>query len=1403
MLSSALVSALFLFLFACQDGGTTTDSGDTGDSGTGVVDAAPEVTITSPDDGASYSLAEEITLAGSATDMESDATELTYAWSSSNGDDLTDLDGSPGSDGSFSGSTTGLSAGSHTLTVTVWDPGGNSTTASVIVSVSVENVAPSCEITAPSDGDSGPEGGQVDFEATATDAEDASDTLTASLDSDVEGNIWSGSPGSNGSISASTSDLRLAAHTITLTVTDSSGAVCNDSVVYVVGGPPEIAIAAPYDGEEINEGEWYSFTATVTDEETALNDLKVAWTSDVDGEFTSSTASAGGLVSPSYGGLSPGEHVITATVTDDEGLTASDTVALTVNGVPTAPELQINPDPASADDELFAIIVTDSTDPEGDSITYTYQWYRYAVLDTDETTDVFPASKTGRGVTFKVRVTPNDGKADGQYGEAELIIGNGAPIIGTVDIDPDPPQAEDILVCTYGGFYDPDGDGDYSTLEWFINGTSVGTAVNLRGGFVKGDTIGCTATPYDGSDTGDPVSAEVIAVNSAPEMEAATISPDPAHSDDSLTCVGSGFYDADGDTDVSTTEWFINGSSVATTLVLPNASGFVKGDEILCEITPDDGQETGTVVSDTTIIQNSAPSLSTVDITPTTAQVDDTLECAYKGYSDTDGDPDQSTFSWTIDGIEIGTAQNLSGWFSNGETVTCTVTPFDGEDEGTPGSDSITISNTVPEVSDVIITPDPADADDTLTCSYSYSDADGEADASTLEWLVNGTSAGTEVTLSGAYVGGDTVQCTVTAYDGTDTGNSESDALTIGNGIPSVESVSIDPILPTGGDTLTCSYSGFYDADGDADVSTLVWDINGSSAGTSADLTGGFASGDLVTCTITPDDGIDEGDDVSTTVVIDDQPPVIADAAITPDPANSSETLTCVPGTTTDPDGTTEFTYSYSWEVNGLTVATGETLSGAYSEGDNVKCLATPNDGQLDGNTADSQVITVTNGPPVIEGAVLSTEAPGTQDILTVTVSAADPDGDSLNYTYIWYIEGKAGSETSSDSLDLTGNVEQGDQVYVEVVADDGSDSSDAYVSNVATVSNTPPAAPELSISPTTPGEGVHDFQCVIDVDSDDIDGDAVTYAFSWEVDGVPYTSASTTDHNGDTVLAGEAFEDEEWVCTVVPNDGIEDGDEAEASATIGPECGAITSVDTPTNHLKTGSTYGQWFTDPEQALGEHVYVMDSYNGSTITQYDDMDEFENGTASDSWTLTYSYDGTGAVAYNGYLYYNQANTRNMVQYDLASHAVVTTVTLTNAGYRNTYHYGWGGYSDIDFSVDENGLWVLYSTSANSGKLVVSKLSEDLDIEDTWNTNSEAKTSMGNAFVVCGLVYAMDSYSGSSTTLNYVYDTSDSSDSSESISISIPGGYSSSVHYNYLDQELWAWDYSQHLTYGLSF
>jgi len=93
----------------------------------------------------------------------------------------------------------------------------------------------------------------------------------------------------------------------------------------------------------------------------------------------------------------------------------------------------------------------------------------------------------------------------------------------------------------------------------------------------------------------------------------------------------------------------------------------------------------------------------------------------------------------------------------------------------------------------------------------------------------------------------------------------------------------------------------------------------------------------------------------------------------------------------------------------------------------------------------------------------------------------------------------------------------------------------------------------------------------------------------------------------------------------------------------------------------------------------------------------------------------------------------------------------------AGFANQASYQWRGSTDIDFAVDENGLWAIYATEANSWNIVVSKLDhETLEVKDTWNT-AWKKAWSGNAFMICGQLYVLKKYNEKTTFLHYSFDT----------------------------------------------
>jgi formylglycine-generating enzyme required for sulfatase activity len=381
-----------------------------------------------------------------------------------------------------------------------------------------------------------------------------------------------------------------------------------------------------------------------------------------------------------------------------------------------------------------------------------------------------------------------------------------------------------------------------------------------------------------------------------------------------------------------------------------------------------------------------------------------------------------------------------------GDTVKCTVTPFDGTDLGTPMHDTLTISNTVPVLTDVTLVPDPAYEDDTLTCTAgSAMDVDGSAITLDYAWTVNGGAiAATSETLTGAdFNKNDDVSCTVTPNDGTDDGAAvTSNTVIISNSAPSISGVTIDPATATASDALTCSWTGFSDADGDSDASTINWTINGVDSGTSTVLMSGFVGGDTVTCTVTAFDGTDDGTVLSDTIVIDNTAPVLADVSLEPVPAYEDTTLTCTPGSATDSDGAA-ITFNYAWIVNSVGIAaTSTTLTGAdFDKNDDVFCTVTPTDGSDSGAAIDSGTVTIQNTAPEAPFISIIPAAPiaGEDDLVcSVDADSYDLDSDSITYSFEWSVDGVfygtddtiSGAETNDgETWTCTVTPDDGDEV--------------------------------------------------------------------------------------------------------------------------------------------------------------------------------------------------------------------------------------------------------------------------------------------------------------------------------------------------------------------------------------
>uniref|UniRef100_H3CHT0 Adhesion G protein-coupled receptor L3 n=1 Tax=Tetraodon nigroviridis TaxID=99883 RepID=H3CHT0_TETNG len=215
------------------------------------------------------------------------------------------------------------------------------------------------------------------------------------------------------------------------------------------------------------------------------------------------------------------------------------------------------------------------------------------------------------------------------------------------------------------------------------------------------------------------------------------------------------------------------------------------------------------------------------------------------------------------------------------------------------------------------------------------------------------------------------------------------------------------------------------------------------------------------------------------------------------------------------------------------------------------------------------------------------------------------------------------------------------------------------------------------------------------------------------------------------------------------------------------------------------------------------------YRTDTLTEYSSKEDFIAGRPTTTYKLPHRVDGTGFVVYDGALFFNKERTRNIVKFDLRTRIKSGEAIIANANYHDTSPYRWGGKSDIDLAVDENGLWVIYATEQNNGRIVVSQLNPyTLRIEGSWETSYD-KRSASNAFMICGVLYVVktvyedDDNEGTGNKIDYMYNT----DKNKEMTVNIPFPnsyqYIAAVDYNPRDNLLYVWNNYHVVKYSLDF
>ncbi len=281
---------------------------------------------------------------------------------------------------------------------------------------------------------------------------------------------------------------------------------------------------------------------------------------------------------------------------------------------------------------------------------------------------------------------------------------------------------------------------------------------------------------------------------------------------------------------------------------------------------------------------------------------------------------------------------------------------------------------------------------------------------------------------------------------------------------PPTASVALDTTSPNADGSVKATVTR---SDADADPvslhylwkvgTTTVRDVTMAATTDTLGLAGlSLNPGDVITLSVTPNDGTVNGNPATATATVN-RPPTAS--AITDKTFSGAGAFTFnAAGSFSDPDGQT-LTYTAtladgsalpSW----LSITPAGVLSGNpdrnEAAGLSVKITAT--DGRLSSSSTFGLAVKNDapglNDTPVMTGVQLSTAAPTPATTVTATALANDADGDTLTFTYVWsVVRGNAtieltrttNSAAATDTQNLANfTVLAGDLLTVDVTASDG-----------------------------------------------------------------------------------------------------------------------------------------------------------------------------------------------------------------------------------------------------------------------------------------------------------------------------------------------------------------------------
>ncbi|ELT93372.1 hypothetical protein CAPTEDRAFT_137529 [Capitella teleta] len=213
----------------------------------------------------------------------------------------------------------------------------------------------------------------------------------------------------------------------------------------------------------------------------------------------------------------------------------------------------------------------------------------------------------------------------------------------------------------------------------------------------------------------------------------------------------------------------------------------------------------------------------------------------------------------------------------------------------------------------------------------------------------------------------------------------------------------------------------------------------------------------------------------------------------------------------------------------------------------------------------------------------------------------------------------------------------------------------------------------------------------------------------------------------------------------------------------------------------------GSWMRDPKSRQDDIYVLKDNIKVNRVFQFKDEIQLSRGNESAIFTMPFRCTGTGHVIYNGSLFCNKFASNRLMKFTLHGRRVRSR-RLQRAKFNNTASYSSGANTDLDFAVDEVGLWVIFASEID---IMIGRVDPDtLAVRQTWLTNIPKQKAL-NTFMICGRLYIVvkrDSH----IIISHVFDTQTGNGRDVEIPLMTSSDYVIMLDYNPKDSKLYSWE-----------